>query len=199
MIAIAHLLRTLRRFPGCVLHRAAQLLFIRAARLLDGRLEEIKQAICIGSEEIRIALEFLLEGGHEFLVGRGIDVDRIAGRTQKSLSRAVHRADILLRHRASGARKRQLVGEHAIFLELREETHRVVAGRRSHDDVRTCRPDLADVRGEVLCPERRERASDVGAAQTLDIVLKRGNAAAAHLIVGADEEIAFTRHVFRQP
>src|SRR6516165_4671066 len=32
-----------------------------------------------------------------------------------------------------------------------------------------------------------------------DIVLKRGNAAAAHLIVGADEEIAFTRHVFRQP
>jgi len=52
---------------------------------------------------------------------------------------------------------------------------------------------------KILCPKRRECASDVGTAQALDIVLKRGNAAAAHLIVGADEEIAFTRHVFGQP
>src|SRR4029453_9512335 len=152
----------------------------------DGPLEEIKEAIGIGSEEIRVALELLLERGHEFLVGRRVDVDRIAGGTQETLGRAVHRANILLRHRPSGARERQLVGEDAVLLELREKAPRFVSRRRGHDYVGTGRSDLADVWGEVLGSERRERASNVGAAQPLDIVLKRRNAAAAHLIVGTD-------------
>src|SRR5262249_61825562 len=114
---------------------------------------------------IRIALQLLPEGGRELLVGRRVDVDRIAGRAQKSLRRAVHGADVLLRYRPGGAGKRQLVGEDAVFLELREEAHRVVAGRRGHDDVGTCRADLADVRSEVLSPERRASPSKRGDAQ----------------------------------
>src|SRR5262245_57817283 len=199
MVALAHLLRALRRFPGRVLHRASQLLFIRAARLLDGPLEEIKQPVGIGGEEIRIALELLPEGGRELLVGRRVDVDRIAGRAQKSLRRAVHGADVLLCYRPGGAGKRQLVGEDAVFLELREEAHRVVAGRRGLVEFGTCRAVRSDVRSEGLGPAGRLRTSTDGAGHAIDIALKRGYAAAAHLMDCADTEVAFTGDGFRPP
>src|SRR5215510_11967488 len=97
--ARAHLLRALRRLPARVFHRPSQLLLDRAAGLLDRLLEQIEQAVGIGSEQIRVALELLLERGDELLVGRRIDVDRVSCCAQESLARAAHRADILLRHR----------------------------------------------------------------------------------------------------
>src|SRR5882724_8234624 len=118
VVALAHLLRALRRFPGGVLHRGAQLVGVGAADLLDRLLEQIEQPVGVGGEQVRIVLEFLLERGDELLVARRVDVGRIAGGAEKALARAAHGADILLGHGAGRAGERQLVIEDAVFLEL---------------------------------------------------------------------------------
>ena len=199
MIALAYLLGALRRLPARVLHGCTQLGGLGGAGLLDRLLEQEEQPVGVGCEQIGIALELLLEAGDEILVGGRIDVDRIAGSAEEAFGCAAHGADDLLGHRSCRARKRQLIAENPVLLELREQAHGVVPGSRRHDHVRPRRPDLTHIGGEILGAERRIGRADIGAAETLDVVLESPDRAAAHLVVRPDEEVAPAGDVLDQP